>query len=172
MSFPVFHAATSASGLSRTGVELAHELSALVDEIQRTRDWFNSQIEAQLSSLQQLKATMQASAAPSRAPVATLFEAPHPVVTAEPLPPPPAPPLTAPGQFQMGAFAPTTVGAFPTASTSMPPPPVVPFHQAVVLPPAHVTTLDPELEQATLRELNDALAKAFAEIAARGGMIT
>jgi hypothetical protein len=32
-------------------------------------------------------------------------------------------------------------------------------------------TLDPELEKATLRELNDALARAFSEISSRGGML-
>jgi hypothetical protein len=31
--------------------------------------------------------------------------------------------------------------------------------------------LHPDLEQATLRELNEALTSAFAEISARGGML-
>jgi hypothetical protein len=44
-------------------------------------------------------------------------------------------------------------------------------HQAIVLPPTHIVTLDPELEKATLRELNDALARAFSEISSRGGML-
>ena len=35
-----------------------------------------------------------------------------------------------------------------------------------------ITALDPELEQATLRELNDALSRAFSEISSRGGMLS
>ncbi|MGV3662059.1 MAG: hypothetical protein ACO1TE_17875 [Prosthecobacter sp.] len=156
MSFPTLNAAPPSTAPSaRSGVELAHELTALVDEIQRTRDWFNTQIEAQLSSLRQLRATMQAGEPACRASISTLFEAPHPIVAMETLPPVAAAvvmaPPAAPNPFALGGFA--------------------PVHQAVVLPPTHVTTLDPELEQATLRELNDALSRAFAEISSRGGML-
>lgn len=87
MSFQTLNAApTSTAPSPRAGVQLAHELTALVDEIQRTRDWFNTQIEAQLSSLRHLKATMQVEEPMCRASVSTLFEAPHPVVAAETLP--------------------------------------------------------------------------------------
>lgn len=162
MSFPTLNAApTSTAPSARSGVELAHELTALVDEIQRTRDWFNSQIEAQLSSLRHLKATMQAEEPVCRASISTLFEAPHPVVAVETLPPlapttPLPPPVPAPVSATHPIFA---LGG------------LAPVHQAVVLPPSHTATLDPELEQATLRELNDALSKAFAEISSRGGML-
>lgn len=153
MSFQTLHAAPLSTAPSvRSGVELAHELTALVDEIQRTRDWFNMQIEAQLSSLQHLKATMQMEEPVCRASVSTLFEAPHPVVDVETLLPP-----AAPFSAQNPLFAHSGLA---------------PVHQAVVLPPTAVATLDPELEQATLRELNDALSKAFAEISSRGGMLT
>lgn len=161
MSFQTLNAAPINTAPSlRSGVDLARELTALVDEIQRTRDWFNSQIEAQLSSLRQLKASMQMEEPVCRASISTLFEAPHPVVAVEALPPvsptphlPAALPVPAPNPvFVLGGLA--------------------PVHQAVVLPPAATTTLDPELEQATLRELNDALSRAFAEISSRGGMLT
>ncbi|HEY1053046.1 MAG TPA: hypothetical protein VGE39_24920 [Prosthecobacter sp.] len=160
MSFPTLTAApTSTAPSARSGVELAHELSALVDEIQRTRDWFNTQIEAQLSSLRHLKATMQMEDPMCRASVSTLFDAAPPMVAVETLPPAspvavlPAPAPVSPSNpvFALSAFA--------------------PVHQAVVLPPTAVSTLDPELEQATLRELNDALSRAFAEISSRGGML-
>lgn len=45
-------------------------------------------------------------------------------------------------------------------------------HQAIVLPPTVITALDPELEQATLHELNNALVRAFSEISSRGGMLS
>ena len=156
MSFPTLNVApTSTAPSARSGAELANELTVLVDEIQRTRDWFNTQIEAQLSSLRHLKATMQMEEPVCRAPVSTLFEAPHPVVAVETLPPMSSVavlPAPAPHPvFALNGFA--------------------PVHQAVVLPPTAVATLDPELEQATLRELNDALSRAFAEISSRGGML-
>lgn len=155
MSFPTLAAIPSSTvSASRSGIELAHELTALVDEIQRTRDWFNSQIEAQLSSLRHLRASMQSGQPASRSPASTVFEAPPPNLAVETLPPaPPLPsaPVPAPPPFELGGFA--------------------PVHEAVVLPPSNVATLDPELEQATLRELNDALSRAFAEISSRGGML-
>ncbi|MBE7495399.1 MAG: hypothetical protein HS117_10665 [Verrucomicrobiaceae bacterium] len=42
---------------------------------------------------------------------------------------------------------------------------------SVVLASPEQPGLDPELEQATLAELNEALALAFTEIASRGGML-
>lgn len=144
---------------ARPGVELAHELTALVDEIQRTRDWFNSQIEAQLSSLRHLRATMQAEEPVCRASISTLFEAPHPVVAVEALSP-----MSAAAMLPAAAPAPSSNPMFALSG-------LAPVQQAVVLPPTNVATLDPELEQATLRELNDALSKAFAEISSRGGML-
>jgi hypothetical protein len=145
MSFPHLTASlpTPVSSL-RHGDQFARELTDLVDEIQRTRDWFNAQIEAQLSSLNQLRSTMQIDEPAVSTSMATLFEAPHPVVepvVAEPAVEPPPP---------NGVRQP---------------------HQAIVLPPTHITTIDPELEQATLRELNDALSRAFSEISTRGGML-
>lgn len=163
MSFPALTAAPVPASTLRSGVDVARELSALVDEIQRTRDWFNTQVEAQLSSLRRLGATMQHMPVEEthHACLSTLFEAPHPVVDVET---PAAIPESAPSPTPLAvalanAFAPATHG-FMSAP-----------HQAVVLPPTHVATLDPELEQATLRELNDALAKAFSEISSRGGML-
>ena len=42
---------------------------------------------------------------------------------------------------------------------------------SVTLTAAQPEAIDPELEEATLAELNTALASAFSEIAARGGML-
>ncbi|MDP1591137.1 MAG: hypothetical protein Q8M07_25505 [Prosthecobacter sp.] len=121
------------------GDQLSQELASLMDEIQRTREWFNSQIEAQLSSLNQLRTAMQVDDSICSTSMATLFEAPQPEVPAlEP------------------------VLAFKGVQHQ---------HQAIVLPPTKIVTLDPEMEQATLRELNDALAQAFSEISSRGGML-
>lgn len=149
MSFPSLNATLPPPGLPvHSGNPLAHELAALVEDIQRTRDWFNTQLDAQLASLHQLCTTVepaeskaQADAPPHSLSMATLFEAPRPVT------PPPAvePPVVA------------------TAVSSV--------HQAIILPPTLTATLDPELEQATLHELNNALTRAFAEISARGGML-
>lgn len=160
MSFQTLNAAPiSPAPAARSSVELTRELTALVDEIQRTRDWFNTQIEAQLNSLRHLKATMQMEDPVCRASISTLFEAPHPVVAVE------TRPLASP------------LALLPAAAPVQAPHPVfalgglAPVQQAIVLPPTAVTALDPELEQATLRELNDALSKAFAEISSRGGML-
>jgi hypothetical protein len=126
---------------------LAHDLTALVQDIQRTRDWFNSQLDAQLASLHRLCAATHADEPKCALSMATLFEAPRPVTT--PLPPP----LVA-------------VEHLPPAVTK-----VSSVHQAIILPPTLTATLDPQLEQATLHELNNALTRAFSEISARGGMI-
>ncbi len=160
MSFPTLELdPPAAASPVRNGAHLAQELTSLVDEIQRTREWFNTQIEAQLSSLRQLRAAMQSDDPTYRASIATLFEPPHPVLAPEPAASAPMALMAAPlAQAFAPAFAPASQG-------------LAPLHQAVVLPPTHVTTLDPELEQATLRELNDALAKAFSEISSRGGML-
>jgi hypothetical protein len=136
-SFPAIHSTP------RTGAPFAQELAILVAEIQQTRDWFNAQIETQLSSLNQLQAAMQVDEPKCSASMATLFEAPQPA---------------APIESKPAAMMPTFHG-------------VKHQHQAIVLPPTHITALDPELEQATLRELNDALSRAFSEISSRGGML-
>jgi hypothetical protein len=121
------------------GVQLSQDLESLMDEIQRTREWFNTQIEAQLSSLNQLRAAMQVDDSVSCASMDALFHPPQPVI------PTPMPmPERKSAKHQ---------------------------HQAIVLPPTNIVTLDPELEKATLRELNDALARAFSEISSRGGML-
>ena len=145
MSFPALNASVPTSSLPpRSGDPLAQELAELVEDIHRTKAWFNTQLDSQLASLNQLRDAMLASTAPVCSPsMLTLFEAPHPVIT------PPAPAPAAPAQ--------TNGGQHP--------------HQAIVLPPTMISALDPELEQATLHELNNALTRAFAEISARGGML-
>lgn len=169
MSFSALTAAPAPPSTLRPGSDLARELSALVDEIQQTREWFNAQIEGQLASLRRLRSAVQGAAAAGEschASLSTLFEAPHPVVDmdaaateADSSPTPLAVALA-------NAFAPAETAFTPAAPGAATAPP-----EAVVLPPTHLAMLDPELEQATLRELNDALAKAFAEISARGGML-
>ncbi|WP_395749453.1 hypothetical protein [Prosthecobacter sp.] len=129
-----------------SGEPFAHEFASLVQDIQRTRDWFNSQLDAQLASLHKLCAAKPKEEAKSGLSMATLFEAPHPVQT--PLPPPVA-----------AADTPVVVSK------------VASVNQAIVLPPTLTATLDPQLEQATLHELNNALTRAFSEISARGGML-
>jgi hypothetical protein len=121
------------------GGQLSQDLESLMDEIQRTREWFNTQIESQLSSLNQLRTAMQVDDPVFSTSMDALFYPPQPVN------PPPMP--------------------VPERKSAQHP------HQAIVLPPTHIVTLDPELEKATLRELNDALARAFSEISSRGGML-
>ena len=129
-----------------SGEPFAHEFASLVQDIQRTRDWFNSQLDAQLASLHKLCAATPKEEPKCALPMATLFEAPHPV----PAPPP-----------QPAAVAETPVVKSKVASVN----------QAIILPPTQTAMLDPELEQATLHELNNALTRAFSEISARGGML-
>ncbi len=131
----------------RSGDPFAHEFQALVQDIQRTRDWFNSQLDAQLASLHQLCAATNADESKCALSMATLFEAPRPVSA----PPPPA----------------EVIEVTPVALSK-----VTSVHQAIILPPTLTATLDPQLEQATLHELNNALTRAFSEISARGGMIS
>ncbi|MCB1277780.1 hypothetical protein [Prosthecobacter sp.] len=148
MSFPSLNATLPPPGSPTRSEDLfAHELAALVEDIQRTRDWFNTQLDAQLANLHQLCSAAKtdlpkpqpAESAYSTS-MATLFEAPRPVT------PPPA-------------------SEAPAAAT------VCSVQQAIVLPPTLTAALDPELEQATLHELNNALTRAFAEISARGDML-
>lgn len=141
MSFSSLNATLSPSGLhTRSGEQFTHELAALVEDIQRTKDWFNAQMDAQLASLEQLHASMQVNGSECSSSKATLFEAPHPVVV-EPSTPEPTP-------VRNGAK-----------------------HPSIVVPPTLTATLDPQLEQITLHELNNALSLAFSEISARGGML-
>ena len=145
MSFPSSHATLPPPGLpAHSGALFANELTALAQEIQRTREWFNSQLDAQLARLKKICAATQIEEPSSGLSAAMLFqEPPLPVTTevqAEVLPPP----------------------VLRTA-------PIIP--QAFVLQPTLTAPLDPELEQATLHELNNALSRAFAEISARGGML-
>jgi len=134
---------TSPFSSSRNADPFVQELTGLMDEIQRTKEWFNSKLEAQLSSLNQLRITMLGEGAAFGSSMATLFEAPHPMESETPAPVADA----------------LEVSEIPPHQA----------HQAIVLPPTHITAIDPELEQATLRELNDALSRAFSEIATRGG---
>lgn len=136
----------------RSGDLFAHELAALVQDIQRTREWINTQLDAQLASLKQLCAATRAEEPKSSLSMATLFEAPRPV----PMEPAPA------------AAAPAPAAQPPVAAAK----PISTVHQAIILPPTLTATLDPQLEQATLHELNNALTRAFSEISARGGMIS
>lgn len=138
----------------RSGDPFAEELAALVQDIQRTRDWFNSQLDAQLASLHQLCATTHADESKCSLSMATLFEAPRPVVP----------------EAVVAAEPPAAVQAQPI--TVAPVPPIASVHQAIVLAPTLTATLDPQLEQATLHELNNALTRAFSEISARGGMLS
>lgn len=119
---------------------LARDLAALVEDIQRTKEWFNAQMDAQLAGLHHLRAALNIDPSACGDSIATLFEPPQPVEEEEPI-----------------------------AVLPLPPMPVA--HPAVILPPSKITSLDPDLEQATLRELNEALSSAFAEISARGGML-
>ena len=66
------------------------------------------------------------------------------------------------------------------AAAAQPQPPAAPALNALQAPPKLTSVvlaspqqsgLDPELEQATLAELNDALSLAFKEIASRGGLL-
>lgn len=150
--------ATLSPGLSaRSGDLFAKELAALAQDIQRTREWFNSQLDAQLARLKQLCAATHVEEPKSKLSMATLFEAPRPVMLAPSAGAAPAPTEAAP--------APAPLAPLPLAKAP-------PVHQAIILPPTLTATLDPQLEQATLHELNNALTRAFSEISARGGMIS
>jgi hypothetical protein len=118
---------------------LARDLTALADDIERTKKWFNAQMDAQLAGLRELRETIETETPAGSNPAATLSEAPAPVEV---------PTLN------------SSPAPFPNTS-----------HPAVILPPSKITALHPDLEQATLRELNEALTSAFAEISARGGML-
>ncbi|MBB5034583.1 hypothetical protein [Prosthecobacter vanneervenii] len=153
MSFPSSHATLPPPGLPAHSDELfANELTALAQEIQRTREWFNHQLDAQLARLKKLCAATRTEEAAAGLSTAMLFQEPHPELL-----------LTA-----------SSAPAHEAQATVMPPPaprtvPVIP--QTFVLQPTLTASLDPELEQATLHELNNALSRAFAEISARGGML-
>ncbi|MEZ5386273.1 MAG: hypothetical protein R3F13_12235 [Prosthecobacter sp.] len=118
----------------------ARDLAALVDDLERTKKWFNAQLDAQLSGLKELRATFQPESEAIVELPPVMSEAPHLVAPTEPNPPSPPTPGNA-------------------------------AHPTIILPPSKVTALHPDLEQATLRELNDALSSAFAEISSRGGML-
>ncbi len=130
---------------ARSGIPFEHEIAALVQDIQRTREWFNSQLDAQLASLHRLCAPAQEDESKCSQSMATLFDAPRPTMLAPAV---------------ETEVAPAVTEKKPTA------PP-----QAIILPPTLTATLDPQLEQATLHELNNALTRAFSEISARGGML-
>ncbi|MDI1314014.1 hypothetical protein [Prosthecobacter sp.] len=136
---------------ARSGDLFANELAAVMQDIQRTQVWFNHQLDAQLASLKRLYATKHVEELKPSQSISTLFEAPRPmpeqVPAVEPAPATVLPPL---------ALAKTTA----------------PAHPAIIVAPPLMATLDPQLEQATLNELNNALTRAFSEISARGGMIS
>lgn len=118
---------------------LARDLAALVDDIERTKKWFNAQMDAQLAGLRELRETIETDT-PAGSDSAALLLQPPAVVEV-------------PAHSASAAASPNTE------------------HPAVILPPSKITALHPDLEQATLRELNEALTSAFAEISARGGML-
>lgn len=150
MSFQLPNATLPPPGLpARSGELFDSELAALVQDIQRTRDWFNSQLDAQLASLRQLCATPKAEEPKSSHSKATLFEAPRPIPALLPA-------------LVIEAEPPAEVRKAFTA----------PAHPAILVAPTLTAALDPQLEQATLHELNNALTRAFSEISARGGMIS
>ncbi len=163
MSFQTSNATLPPGLPVRSGDLFANELAALVQDIQRTREWFNHRLDAQLACLKQLCAATHAEESKCTHSMATLFEAPRPVTLPSAVEP-----------------TPSTVTSAPAAAAPAPalPPPQVParavssVHQAIILPPTLTATLDPQLEQATLHELNNALTRAFSEISARGGMIS
>ena len=147
MSFQSPNATLPTTALpARSGLPFSNEISALVQDIQRTREWFNSQLDAQLASLHKLCAPAQSDESTRNLSMATLFDAPRPMM----LVPTVEPAATAPGATEKRPAA---------------------AQQAIILPPTLMATLDPQLEQATLHELNNALTRAFSEISARGGMI-
>jgi hypothetical protein len=153
MSFPTHHATLPPPGLpAHSGDLFAHELTALAQEIQRTREWFNHQLDAQLARLKKLCAATQTEEPTCGLSTAMLFQEPHPE------PPLPASSVSAP-EAQIAIVPPSAPRTVP----------VIP--QTFVLQPTLAASLDPELEQATLHELNNALSRAFAEISARGGML-
>ena len=162
MSFQTSNATLPPGLPVRSGDLFANELAALVQDIQRTREWFNHRLDAQLACLKQLCAATPAEEAKCTHSMATLFEAPRPVMlpSAEPTP---------------SAVSSAPAAAAPAPAVPPPPAPVKAvstLHQAIILPPTLTATLDPQLEQATLHELNNALTRAFSEISARGGMIS
>lgn len=130
----------------RSGDLFAQEFAALMDDIQRTRDWFNRQLDSQLACLQKLCAATRVEEPKSTLSTATLFEAPRPAAATP-----------------VAVAAPARPASLKAISS---------VHQAIILPPTLTATLDPQLEQATLHELNNALTRAFSEISARGGMIS
>jgi hypothetical protein len=144
MSFQSPNATLPTTALpARSGLPFAHEIAALVQDIQRTREWFNSQLDAQLASLHKLCTPAQSDESTCSLSMATLFDAPRPMMLAPAVESAPAAPEKRPATAQ----------------------------QAIILSPTLTATLDPQLEQATLHELNNALTRAFSEISARGGMI-
>jgi hypothetical protein len=128
----------------RSGDPFAHDLAELIEDIQRTREWFNRQLDSQLACLHKLCAAIRIEEPKRTLSTAMLFEAPRPLTPVPAVPP----------------VAPAAAKAISSV------------HQAIILPPTLTATLDPQLEQATLHELNNALTRAFSEISARGGMIS
>lgn len=163
MSFQTSNATLPPGLPVRSGDLFANELAALVQDIQRTREWFNHRLDAQLACLKQLCAATHAEESKCSHSMATLFEAPRPVTlpSAEPTP-------SAVSSAPAAAAAPAQAVPAPQAPVKA----VSAVHQAIILPPTLTATLDPQLEQATLHELNNALTRAFSEISARGGMIS
>lgn len=164
MSFPSSNATLPPGLPVRSGDLFANELAALVQDIQRTREWFNHRLDAQLACLKQLCAATHAEESKCTHSMATLFEAPRPVTLPAAVEPTPSMVTSAPA----AAAAPAPAVPPPQAPVKA----VSAVHQAIILPPTLTAALDPHLEQATLHELNNALTRAFSEISARGGMIS
>lgn len=151
MSFPPPTSHLSPPGITAAaGEHFARDLTALVEDIERTRDWFNAQMEAQLASLHQLQAAMRADDSGQGTSMAALFETPPAAVT-----------VVAPEKEPARMTPLPASSSAPTASPA----------KTIVLPPTMMSALNPQMEQATLQELNTALSRAFAEISSRGGMM-
>lgn len=151
---PPLAASQGASADPTLGESVTQQLARMTAELQQTRAWFNAQIDAQLSSLQQLRERAPTDWPAVGTPAATLYAEPHPVTAAE----------TGHDIARDERPSSSEQKESDSATAGL-------AHRAIVMPPTRISALDPQMEQDTLRELNDALARAFAEISARGGML-
>lgn len=147
-------------------VALGSRLEAATEALLRAKDQVIAALDRQVIELQQLHRA--------------LAYAPIPVVAPEPQLPAPCNGVPAPHLFELAPQLPATPPPLPK-TTIQPPRPVVSTTVAADVPapdavnsrhpisqPTPVeATLDPALERATLEELNEALASAFASVSSR-----
>ncbi len=172
---------------------IGSRLEAATQAIIRARNQVVSTLEQQVAELQQIYRALAYAPAPQVVPeqVSSAVGAVSPVAPLFNMAPQITPP---PSQEALSPFAPAAAAEPPPMprpqtialrsivnppqqSATLPPPrPVVtlPVPRSVPAapqflspPPMHHTALDPSLEQATLDELNDALANAFASVSLR-----